>query len=58
MDEEEYGEISRGARRYFEEWMAEASYRSGTVELFEKAMGKEGAREEVVGLKKAAGAGS
>ncbi|MBZ5526597.1 MAG: glycosyltransferase family 4 protein [Acidobacteriia bacterium] len=68
MNEEEYREISRGARRYFEEWMAEASYRSGTVELFEKAMGKEGMREEAVvagkdatlkgGATKAAGAGS
>jgi glycosyltransferase involved in cell wall biosynthesis len=58
MDEASYQAFSRGARSYFEEWMASSSYRRGTLELFQKALGADAMPKTPPALQKSVGAGN
>jgi glycosyltransferase involved in cell wall biosynthesis len=57
MDEASYQALSRGARRYFEEWIASSPYRRGTVELFQKALGTNATPKVPPALQRSVGAG-
>jgi glycosyltransferase involved in cell wall biosynthesis len=58
MDEGSFQALSRGARSYFEEWMASSSYRRGTVELFQKALGTNATPQSPPALQRSVGAGN